>query len=88
MSGPAVPPQAITAEMVEAAHDADIAGGKHGRYRRIIAAVWPHLAAAEREACAQLAEQEAEQRRYTPYGAIVSGALRDFAALLREEAGP
>lgn len=44
-----IPAEAITVEMVEVAHEADIAGAEYGRYRRIIAALWPLIAAAERE---------------------------------------
>jgi hypothetical protein len=50
----------ITAEMVEAIHDADISGGIHGRYQRMIAAVWPLIAAAAwRDGYAQGRDDEA-----------------------------
>jgi hypothetical protein len=60
-------------EMVAAAHDAEISGGEHGRYRRIITAVWPLIAAAERERILARLKQ-------LPGGALFSRA--DLLAIL------
>lgn len=80
---PDIPPQAITA----------VYDGPGGRLdlslediTDILEAAAPHLAAAEREACAQLAEQvDAQYPWYHAAGGIQQPvAFRPFAALLRE----
>ena len=73
------PWEAIPPEMVEAAHEAEtITGSQYGRYRQIIAAVWPLIAAAERERIRQLAIKHGAQ-----YDIDVVGGL-PFADLLEE----
>ena len=80
---PDIPPQAITAVY-------DGPGGRLDLSREditdILEAAAPHLAAAEREACAKLAEQvDAQYPWYHAAGGIQQPvAFRPFAALLRE----
>ena len=79
----AVPPQAITAAAAVLSSDP---GDRDARTwaKAILEAAAPHLAAAEREHCAQLADDEAA----TLAASEGTGhrALRRFAALLRESA--
>ena len=94
MTPDALPPEAIDAAVKanDAFFDAD---GDikhppntwvHELARVMLEAAAPHLAAAEREACAQLAEQvDAQYPWYHAAGGIQQPvAFRPFAALLRE----
>ena len=90
MTPAALPPEAITAAAKALAkfHDAGVG---HDVPETVLATVAleaaaPHMGAAEREACAQLAEQvDAQYPWYHAAGGIQQPvAFRPFAALLRE----
>ena len=87
------PWEAIPPEMVEAAHEAEtITGSQYGRYRQIIAAVWPLIAAAERERLAQLLDAKGDEIGRDTFDSVSvpigAAAFHDAADFIRQENQP